>query len=223
MKKPDRTRATRIWSRSLREVSSRIVALSVGGLALTAVAGAAFHEYERPRLDLASLERVGAEKGPHDDWTVDLHSHLFMKPGLGLLFNGSFFGPLKARGWKSRFGQQINEETLQKSQIGLMVVALYANPIFTWTPRAAIREEIRQAELFVSRHPNEWVIARSAAQARAAINEGKRVLVLSLERASWILETEADLKEFVDEKGIRIVTLMHLIDDRFGGAGFLKG
>lgn len=212
-------------AQSTRPKSSKLRFLAAIPLVLAAVAAfGLLHVYERPVLDTAALLRLSARKpSSQPDRSVDLHAHLFMRPGMKLLFKGDFFGPLKARDWKSRFNSQANAETVESSGIGILVVALYANPIFTWSPRAAIREEIRQAELFVSQHPDEWIIARDPAQARQAIAQGKRVLVLSLERASWIIETDEDIKEFIDEKGIRIVTLLHLTDDRFGGVAFLKG
>jgi microsomal dipeptidase-like Zn-dependent dipeptidase len=141
---------------------------------------------------------------------------------MGWLFRGDFFGPLRADDWQSRFSSQANPETVERSGIGILVVALYANPLLTLSVRGAIREEIAQAERFVSEHPN-WIIARSAAEARTAIDEGRKVLVLSLEGASGVLENEEDLREFVDEKGIRIVTFEHLTDDQFGGVAFLRG
>ena len=48
-------------------------------------------------------------------------------------------------------------------------------------------------------------------------------MILALEGASGILETEEDLHEFIDEGGIRIVTPLHLSDDEFGGVAFLRG
>jgi membrane dipeptidase len=198
----------------LTRVAAAVVLAACGG-------AAALHAYERPRLDTAGL---GATAGAQDsDLGIDLHAHLFMKPGMAALFDGGFFGPLRATSWRSRFASQANPETLEASGLGIVVVALYANPLFTWSPREAVREEIRQAERFVAEHPEEWVIARSPSEARQALGEGKRVLVLSLERASLILESEEDLKEFIDERGIRIVTMLHLTDDANGGAAFLKG
>ncbi len=71
-------------------------------------------------------------------------------------------------------------------------------------------------------HP-QWIIARTSAQARAALVSGKQVLVLALEGNDGILDTEEDLKEFVDQKGVRVVTLLHLTDDQYGGVAFLRG
>jgi len=154
--------------------------------------------------------------------SIELHAHLFMKEGLGAGFTGDFFGPLQARDWRDGFHSMANPEALERSGIGIVVAALYANPLLEPSPREAVRKQIALARRFVSEHPN-WVIARDAAEARKALLAGKRVMILALERASGVIESEADLQEFVDEGGIRIVNLLHLIDDRFGGAAFLPG
>src|SRR5690606_26901719 len=113
-------------------------------------------------------------------------------------------------------------ETLRESGIRILVAALYAHPLMTWDLRDSIRRQIAQAERFVKENP-EWVLVRDAIETRKVLAEGKRALILSLEGAAGILESEKDLHEFIDERGIRIVTLLHLIDDHFGGAAFLRG
>jgi microsomal dipeptidase-like Zn-dependent dipeptidase len=137
-------------------------------------------------------------------------------------FRGEFDGPLKASDWRSRFGSQANPETLDQSEIGVLVATLYAHPLFTLSMRDSIRRQISQAEQFVASHP-QWELAHDPEQARRALSQGKRVMVLALEGADGILETEEDLEEFVDRKGVRIVTLLHLTDDAYGGVAFLHG
>jgi microsomal dipeptidase-like Zn-dependent dipeptidase len=159
---------------------------------------------------------------PLDRATVELHAHLFMKEGMTWAFRGDFDGPLKADDWRSKFSSQANPETLDRSEMGITVATLYAHPLFTLSLRDSVRRQIALAEKFVAEHPY-WVIARNASQARKALGEGKRVMVLALEGAAGIIESEEDLREFVDEKGVRIVTLLHLMDDDFGGVAFLSG
>jgi microsomal dipeptidase-like Zn-dependent dipeptidase len=153
---------------------------------------------------------------------VELHAHLFMKEGMGWGFTGDFFGELRASGWSNQLSSMANPDTLERSGIGIVVAALYAHPVFTLSLRASIRKQIEQARKFVTEHPG-WVIARSSAEARAALESGKRVMVLALEGASGIIESEEDLAEFVDRGGIRIVNLLHLTDDEYGGVAFLPG
>jgi microsomal dipeptidase-like Zn-dependent dipeptidase len=154
--------------------------------------------------------------------TVELHAHLFMKEGMSWMFTGDFNGPLRAKDWTALFSSEANPETVNRSEIGVLVVSFYATPLLTLSLRDSVRRQIALTERFVRENP-QWVIARDPLEARAALGAGKRVIVLSLEGASGILDTEEDLKEFVDQKGIRIVTLHHMTDDRYGGVAFLPG
>lgn len=156
------------------------------------------------------------------DVSVDLHAHLFMKPGLGWLFSGSFHEPLVADSWDDRLSSKVNEETLDASGVGIMVVALFAHPVYRLDVRDAVREQIAAAETFVKKNRG-WGIAKSPAEAEKLLLDKKRVLVLSLEGAGGVLESEADLRELIDEKGIRIVTPLHLVDDRYGGVATMNG
>lgn len=138
------------------------------------------------------------------------------------MFHGDFNGPLIAKDWTSRFSSQVNPEALQKSQLDIVVATLYAHPFLTLSLRDSIRRQIALAQRFVQENP-AWIIARTPEQAKQALDTEKHVLIFALEGASGILETEEDLKEFIDQAGIRIVTLLHLTDDEFGGVAFLNG
>jgi microsomal dipeptidase-like Zn-dependent dipeptidase len=145
-----------------------------------------------------------------------------MKAGLGWLFNGTFDEPLHATGWADRLDSKANRPTLRASGVGVMVVSLFAHPLYRGDVRDAVREQIAEAEAFARDDP-DWELARDAAEAEALLRAGRRVLVLSLEGAAGVLESEADLAEFIDDAGIAIVTPIHLVDDRFGGAATLDG
>ncbi len=145
-----------------------------------------------------------------------------MKEGMTYAFRGGFNEELHARDWRDRFSSMANPEALDRSGIGLLVATLYAHPLMTTSLRGSIRRQLKQAREFVAAHPG-WVIARTASEARAALESGKRVLVLALEGASGVLDDEDDLREFVDEGGIRLVTFVHLSDDDLGGVAFLGG
>jgi microsomal dipeptidase-like Zn-dependent dipeptidase len=153
---------------------------------------------------------------------VELHAHLFMKEGMTWAFRGDFFGPLAAKSWKDGLSSQADPEALNRSGLSVVVATLYAHSLFTLSLRESIRRQIRLARKFVLTNPN-WVLATEPEQARNAMIEGKHVLILALEGASGILENEGDLKEFIDDGGIRIVTPLHLMDDEFGGVAFLRG
>jgi microsomal dipeptidase-like Zn-dependent dipeptidase len=145
-----------------------------------------------------------------------------MKEGLSWFFRGDFNGPLRAKEWDDKFSSQANPATLDQSNLDIVVATLYAHPLLTLSLRDSIRRQIRLAQDFVRDHPN-WVLAHHPESARIALAAGKHVLILALEGASGVLESEEDLKEFIDEGGIRIVTLLHLTDDDLGGVAFLHG
>ena len=153
---------------------------------------------------------------------VDLHAHLFMDRGMGFMMDGDFRSPLKSNDWADRFSSQINEATMESSNLGLLVVSLYAHPVFAPSRQGSIRAQIQDAKNFVAKYP-DWVIAKTPAEARAAHAAGKRILIFSLEGAAGILDTEADFKEFIDKEGIRIVTFAHLSNDHLTGAAFMSG
>ncbi|HTL11342.1 MAG TPA: membrane dipeptidase, partial [Bdellovibrionota bacterium] len=123
--------------------------------------------------------------------------------------------------WKNRFGSMANPQTLNDSQIGVIVACIYVHPLIG-DMRASVRRQADLAERFVKENPG-WVLARSGSEALQAFKSGKRVMILALEGASGMLETEADLDEFIGKRGIRIVNLLHLTDDHFGGVAFLRG
>jgi len=170
----------------------------------------------------AGAQTTASRQGELPALRVDLHAHLSMKPALGWLFRGSFDAPLVADSWDDQLSSKANSKSLQEAGVGVMVVALYAHPVFAGDMRQAVRNQIAEVEAFVRRRP-KWAIARQASVADTLLRQGKRVIVLSLEGAAGVLESEADLREFIDERGIAIVTPLHLVDDRFGGAALLDG
>lgn len=182
-------------------------------LAVLALAGSSLAEDRSPSASRPS--RL-------PDRSLDLHAHLFMKEGLGWLFRGSFDEPHLADSWDDRLSSKVDAAALDRSGIGLVVVALFAHPLYVADMRASIRSQIASAKRFVAEHP-DWAIAKSPRQARRLLESGRRVIVLSLEGASGVLETEEDLRELVDQEGIRIVTELHLVDDALGGVAMLDG
>jgi len=153
---------------------------------------------------------------------IDLHAHLFLEHGVPHWFyNGCFTCPLQAKDYSSLTGSKANEEELLKSKLDITVASIYAVSFGFRDLRESIRQQIQAARDFVLRHP-DWIIARSSATAAAAIKYKKRVLVLSLEGADGILQREEDIQEFLIKSPIALVTPLHLTDDEFGGAAFLR-
>jgi len=148
--------------------------------------------------------------------SVDLHSHLFMHEGMGVLMRGAFDDPARSMNWNTRLQTRISKENLEKSKLRIVVVSYYAHPILKLgNVRESILRQIEMTENFVKENPN-WVIASSSSEARAALKVGKHVFVFSLETARGTLDISEDRKLFLDEKKISIVTPFHLSPDRYG-------
>jgi microsomal dipeptidase-like Zn-dependent dipeptidase len=151
---------------------------------------------------------------------VELHSHLFMHRGLYPLVRAPFESPELSESFSDRFAPRVNAQTLEHSPARIVVASLYAHPLFTRSLRESIRLQIADARRFVEQSPR-WRLVRTPRELEAVLQDGKSALILHLEGASGILETENDFREFLDDGGIRIVTPLHLTDDVFGGCALL--
>ena len=154
--------------------------------------------------------------------SVDLHAHLFFYDGTGLPLIEKFSGSLAVKSWNKRIGSKVNLASLNASGASIVVAALYAHPLFLVSERESIRRQLVAADNLLRADPT-WGLAKNAREARVLLGKGRKVLVLALEGASGILESEEDLKEFLDLRGISIVTPLHFMDDDWGGAAFLPG
>lgn len=145
-----------------------------------------------------------------------------MEHAMWPLMRGGFDTPIKIKSASERWASQVNAEALENSKFKIVVVSLYANPLLRVSLRQTIDEQIDAANAFVRKNPR-WIIATSPSEARAALSLNKRVLVLSLEGASGIIESQRDIEYWIGKREIRIVTLLHLTDDTLGGVAHLDG
>jgi microsomal dipeptidase-like Zn-dependent dipeptidase len=152
---------------------------------------------------------------------IDLHAHLFMNEGVNGIYFGKFFSPkIVAKKWNHAKRSQVNESLLKDSDLSIVVVSLYAAPILAGeTVYQSIHKQIDQAELFVKRNP-KWIIGRSSGETLQALKEGKKVMILSVEGGAGVVNTSEQIKALY-QRGLRIVTLLHLTPDKLGSPAFL--
>ncbi len=167
---------------------------------------------------------------------LDLHGHLDIKPGVGPLISGDFFRAPVAHKWSSRLATKASMSSLSRlKKPALLVVAFYAHPLLSvfeaphwdgasdnWT-RQALELEYQHILGLTKSRPDRFAIAKNASEAQAILNAGKTAFVLSIEGADGILETEEDLKLWIDERGVAIVTPFHLTEDHLGGTALMPG
>jgi microsomal dipeptidase-like Zn-dependent dipeptidase len=88
--------------------------------------------------------------------------------------------------------------------------------------RRSVEQEYLDLLTFVREHSNDFGIARNTAEARALLKQGKTVIVLSLEGAWATLETPEDFHLWIEERGLAIVTPVHLTPDDLGGNSMMN-
>ncbi|MDX2003446.1 MAG: membrane dipeptidase [Chitinophagales bacterium] len=87
--------------------------------------------------------------------------------------------------------------------------------------RRMVLQEIAYVENFVAQHADKFIIAYSPQQVRDYVkNTDKTIIIFSVEGAEKILHSQQDA-DFWASKGIAFITLIHLIDGKFGGAATL--
>ena len=89
--------------------------------------------------------------------------------------------------------------------------------------RALVLEQLRYVEAFVAAHPDHFVLARTPAAARAALQTTDKIVVVhAIEGGRMLLSGPEDAR-FWAEQGVSLVTLIHLLDDELGGAASNPG
>jgi membrane dipeptidase len=150
-------------------------------------------------------------------FAVDAHLHLTMSHAAVPLFKGE-----PGSGWLSdspsvRLVNQVEADQLEKSGVKLVLGALW--PPLPFRPgRDSTGETVHQLwelDRFALRRP-AFAVARTAAEARAAVKRGQVAVVPQVEGGEGITSV-ADVDRLY-AAGARCVTLVHFVDSQLGGA-----
>ncbi len=177
--------------------------------------------------------------GSPSEAQIDLHAHLHMKPGMGPMISGTFNDPPRANRWSDRFQMRASGALLAgmtaESRPKMIVLSLYGHPYFAWSferdgfafnrkaiARQAVEREYAEFMQFLNQHQDRYAIAKNASQARKIIRSGKTAIVLSIEGAWGHLESADDFQKWIDERGVAIITPVHLTPDDFGGNALMS-
>lgn len=170
---------------------------------------------------------------------VDLHAHLHMKPGMGPMISGTFQDDPRAHRWSDRFQMRASGKSLAETPIEhlprLMIISLYGHPYFAYSfekdgfafdrkaiARRAVEEEYTEFKTFVDQHSDRFQLVRNAKEARKAIASGKVAVVLSIEGAWGHFESPADDQKWIRDRGVAIVTPVHMTPDELGGNALMS-
>ncbi len=123
------------------------------------------------------------------------------------------------------FQQTVTADALAASGVRIFSAAAMAaekakNPD---QARALILDQLDYVEAFVAANPDRFVLARSPEEARQALETtDKMVVVHAIEGGRMLLSGPEDAR-FWAERGVSLVTVIHLLDDELGGSASNPG
>jgi microsomal dipeptidase-like Zn-dependent dipeptidase len=154
---------------------------------------------------------------------IDWQGHPAMHIPWFMFGKGLTDRPLKHRTWRHQFRQTVTEQTMADSGVRIFLAAAMAaerakNPK---QARRLILAQFAYVEDFIARHPESYVLAKTPAEARAALRDTeKMVIVHSIEGMHELLWEPTDAQFWADQ-GVALTTLIHLRDKELGGSAVL--
>lgn len=89
--------------------------------------------------------------------------------------------------------------------------------------RELVIQQIDYINAFAAEHSEKFVVARTPAEVRKYFHETKKTIIIhSIEGGKKVLDSAEDAL-FWAKKGVAFITLVHLIDDQFGGSAIRPG
>ncbi|MEM7039681.1 MAG: membrane dipeptidase, partial [Bacteroidota bacterium] len=88
---------------------------------------------------------------------------------------------------------------------------------------AVVLKQIRTINAFAEAHPDDFVVAKTPQEVRDYVhNTDKTVIIHSIEGAKKLVRSAEDARFWADQ-GVAFMTLIHLVDDEYGGAAIRPG
>lgn len=132
---------------------------------------------------------------------------------------------LARRTWRHQFRQTMSAEaTLGSGTRVVLAAAMAAERAHDPTQaRRLILRQLRHLEAFIAANPERAALARTPAEARHLLaTTDKVVFVHSIEGGHLLLEQPGDAG-FWAQRGVALITLIHLRDEENGGSALLPG
>lgn len=158
---------------------------------------------------------------------VDLHIHLAAHLAVPVYGRGPEEEPPAHPSNLHGLKPQIFLSQLEMPGPSILVSLAYANPFLTVfesrrSMKARIERQLRYVEEFCQRHPEHFELARSPEEARNILASGRTVVVHGIEGGTKILENAGDARYWA-ERGVAVMTPIHLADNAVGGAWCQEG
>jgi microsomal dipeptidase-like Zn-dependent dipeptidase len=156
---------------------------------------------------------------------IDWQAHPSMHIPWPMFGRGLTDRSLSRRTWKHQFRQTMSAEaTLGSGTRLVLAAAMAAERAHDPTQaRRLILRQLRHLEAFIAAHPERAALARTPAEARRLLaTTDKVVFVHSIEGGHLLLERPGDAA-FWAQRGVALITLIHLRDKENGGSALLPG
>lgn len=141
--------------------------------------------------------------------SVDLHMHLTIDVPLSPFYAGELNSPARATDWNSRLKSRIDFDSLEKSDLNLVVAVIYVNPVWGGI-ESQFAGQMTELQKFCELHPH-WKIVSEPSEAADEIKKGHKVFVLSSE-GGWFFKYKDTFARLMDKYPVRIVTPLHFSD-----------
>lgn len=158
---------------------------------------------------------------------VDLHIHIAAHLAVPVYGAGPDDTSTEGRTNLHALRPQIATDDLRAPGPAILVSLAYANPFFTdfesrRSMRARIERQLAWVEGWAARNSDFVALARSPEEAREILASGRKAVVHGIEGATKILFDAEDARAWAD-RGVAVVTPVHLADSRIGGAWCQSG
>jgi len=173
-----------------------------------------------PALLLTAALSAEPEVRGHIDWQAHPAMHIPWK-----VYGPGLTDKAPKESHKHAFSQTVSADALAGSGVRIFSAAAMAAEKATSPEqaRALVLEQLAYVEDFVAQHPDRFVLARSPGEARRALVETDKVVVVhAIEGGRMLLSGPEDAR-FWAEQGVSLVTLIHLLDDELGGSASNPG
>ena len=155
---------------------------------------------------------------------MDLQSHPTMDVTWGFFDSGLKWlapGQKPKLSYKHTFNSVIYADYLANNSGSRIIIngAIVAERARSFNQASSlILEQIRQIDEFAANNSEYFAVARSPEEVRHLVhNTNKTIFIHSIEGARKLIRNKEDAK-FWASKGVAFITLIHLLDDEFGGS-----
>lgn len=158
---------------------------------------------------------------------VDLHIHLAAHLAVPIYGKGPDSPPPEHFSNFHALRPQIFAAQLSEPGPAILVSLAYANPFSAdfetrKSMAARIERQLAYVEAFCLRHAARFGLARSPDEARAIVASGRTAIVHGIEGSTKLIDGETDARHWAD-RGVAVITAVHLADNAVGGAWCQEG